>query len=148
MLARKFIYALFLSLCSTTLTFHSDLSAFDEKDVVIGTNEAQVWLDLVDKGKYAESWDEASFTLKLTMKKEEWVAYLEKMRRPLGSVVKRVLGEQRTAESPPGVPAGDYLVLAYTTAFTNNPQAKELVILIHASDGKWRPISYFVDTKK
>lgn len=115
-----------------------------EEAVAQTASEAEAWLKLVDNGKYEESWQAASPTMELIMKQKEWVIYLKKIRKPMGSLVKRTLMEQRIASNPEGVPKGNYMVMAYQTAFTDRPKANELLILSQGADGHWRPLSYFV----
>lgn len=129
-----------------------DLVPVDEAKVVdnqvaAAAIDALEWLKLVDAGKYEESWEIGSRTLQLIMKQKEWVKYLEKVRKPLGSVTNRSLVEQRTAKDPAGVPKGNYMVMLYDTAFATEPKAKELMILSQANDGSWRTMSYFIKEK-
>lgn len=102
------------------------------------------WLSLVDRNKYAESWDQSSALTKLTVNKDEWITILEKTRKPLGSVSSRQVADQRTAKDPSGLPKGDYIVMFYKTAFSHKPAAFELVTL-YLEDGQWRVLTYQVD---
>ena len=47
------------------------------------------WLAIVDSGNYAKSWEMAADSFQCAISKEEWVARLEKVRRPLGKVISR-----------------------------------------------------------
>jgi hypothetical protein len=105
---------------------------------------AQNWLGLVDKESYGQSWDQASALMKLTIKKGEWETFLNKMRKPLGSVLNRQVLDQRTAKNPHGLPQGDYMVLFYKTDFSRKSSAYELVTLF-LEDGEWRVMTYQVD---
>lgn len=105
-------------------------------------NVAAQWLKLIDEGKYADSWDYAAQKFQVTLKKEEWVLVEQKLRQPMGSLISRQLVQQLPAKDPKGLPAGDYMVLAYKSSFTNRPNVRELVTMVKESDGQWRVLTY------
>lgn len=105
---------------------------------------AKKWLSIVDKGSYGQSWDQASALMKLTIHKDEWEKVMDAMRKPLGSVKTREVIDQRTAQNPKGLPSGDYMVMFYKTAFSQRPNASELVTL-HLEDGVWSVMTYQVN---
>lgn len=105
---------------------------------------AKSWLAIVDKGDYGQSWNQASALMKLTIQKDEWVTVMNTMRKPLGKVTSREVVDQRTAKNPHGLPAGDYMVLFYKTAFSQRTNASELVTL-HLEDGAWQVMTYQVN---
>lgn len=102
------------------------------------------WVAVIDAGKYEEAWDKGALTLKLRIPIKSWIAILEATRKPLGSVLSRNLVDQRTAQNPSGLPAGDYMVLIYRTDFATKKGVPELVTLVLESDGKWRGLTYQV----
>jgi hypothetical protein len=102
------------------------------------------WLELVDKGRYGESWDKASFLMKSTIQKASWEKLMEQTRKPLGSVKSRQVLDQRTAKNPPGMPKGDYIVMFYKTAFSRKDTAYELLTLYY-QEGKWNVVTYQID---
>lgn len=102
------------------------------------------WLQLLDRGDYGKSWDDAAALMKLTVPKNDWIQILNKMRKPFGSVKSRQVADQRTAKDPQGLPKGDYMVLFYNTEFSSKSGAHELVTL-YFDDGKWNVLTYQVD---
>ncbi len=118
------------------------LVAEEQKILSDNIAAAEAWLKLIDSGNYAESWETASTTFKLTIGKDEWVKAEEKLRKPLGALVSRKLLEQLPKQNPKGLPAGYYMVLVYQTDFTNRPKANELLTMALESDGKWRTLTY------
>lgn len=105
---------------------------------------SQSWLELVDKGQYAESWEKSSALMKKTVTKDEWVQILTTVRKPLGSVSSRQVVDQRKAQNPHGLPAGDYIVMFYKTVFSAKPTANELVTL-YLDNGQWNVLTYQVN---
>ena len=103
------------------------------------------WLALIDGNKYAESWSQASLQFRNTIKQKEWIIAMQKIRSPLGPVVKRSIADVRTSTNPSGMPKGDYMVFYFNTAFKNKPKANELVTLVLESDGQWRVLTYEVN---
>ena len=62
----------------------------------------------------------------------------------MGELESRTVLDQRTAQNPQGLPAGEYMVMVYKTSFTNNKNSNEVVTLMQESDGKWRVLTYQV----
>jgi len=130
-----FLIGISLAIFSTQIAF-ADTPKKSEQE--IATNK---WLDLIDKGAYGESWDQASEVMKNTMKKEEWVQVMNATRKPMGAVNSRQLINQLPAKNPHGLPEGDYEVLYYKTSFGRKPDAKELITLRLEKDG-WKVLTY------
>ncbi len=137
---------LFLStLFALTTLFNAALFADNQTDpMTASAAAASNWLQLVDDGKYADSWATSSQQMQLVMSKGEWVKLLNAVRHPLGSVNHREIAQQRPAENPKGLAPGDYMVILYQTAFSNRPKGEELVTLSLGYDGKWRVLTYQV----
>jgi len=105
---------------------------------------ATQWLQAVDKGEYAKSWESGSFTFKLTISQKHWNQLMKAIREPLGPVVSRELLEQRPAVDPKGLPKGQYMVVFFNTKFQKKDDAHELVTLVQETDGQWRVLTYQV----
>jgi hypothetical protein len=102
------------------------------------------WVAVIDQGKFKEAWDNGSVTLKLKVPENSWETILNATRKPLGKVLERKVVDQRTSQNPPGLPAGDYIVMIYKTDFESKKGVTELVTLVQESDGKWRGLTYQV----
>lgn len=106
---------------------------------------AQAWLALIDAGKYNDAWEQGSLTLKLRIPEKSWNTILEASRKPFGNPSNRQVADQRTATNPPGLPAGNYMVMIYKTDFASKKGVTEFVTLVQESDGKWRGLTYQVE---
>ena len=105
---------------------------------------AEVWLGLVDSGKYSQSWDEAAEYVKELVSKEIWQNSIQGVRGPLGKVVSRELKSKRYTASVPGAPHGQYVIIQYKTSFENKDSAIETVTPMLEKDGKWKVSGYFI----
>ncbi len=114
-----------------------------EQQVQASSDASDAWLEFVDQDRYGESWDKASDLFKLTIPKGDWVALLNKVRRPLGNKTSREMVDIRTAKDPQGLPAGDYMVILYNSSFSSKPSAHELVTL-RLEGGEWKVLTYQV----
>lgn len=136
------------ALLTSQMTFAVDTK--DAKDTVKlksledAAAAAKTWLALVDTDKYAESWDQASRIMQLTIHKDEWVKVMNKTRKPLGNLLERNVLDERTAKNPHGLPPGDYMVMFYGSDFAHKKNIKELLTL-HLEDGKWKVLTYQVN---
>ena len=105
---------------------------------------AQAWLELVDNGKYAESWEEAAEYFKSAITEGKWQGAIQAVREPLGKTISREVKSQRYATSLPGAPDGEYVVIQYKTSFKNKKAAIETVTPMLDKDGKWRVSGYYI----
>jgi len=105
---------------------------------------ADAWLQLVDSGWYAKSWEEAAEYFKNAVPQDDWQRSMEVFRKPLGKLVSRKLKLTRYTTSAPGAPDGEYVIIQYNTSFENKQSATETVTPMLDRDGKWRVSGYFI----
>jgi hypothetical protein len=105
---------------------------------------AEQWLALVDGGKYAESWNEASQYFRNSVQQEQWAPSLEAGRKPLGKVVSREMKKMTYKTSLPGAPDGEYMVIQFATSFGKKRAAVETVTTMAEKDGTWRVSGYYI----
>jgi hypothetical protein len=105
---------------------------------------SDAWLNGVDSGRYAESWDEAAQSFKAAVTKEQWHSALDKVRTPQGKVLSRKLKSATYTKTLPNAPAGEYVVIQYDTNFEQKPGAVETVVPMLDKDEKWRVSGYFI----
>lgn len=105
---------------------------------------AQSWLGLVDGEKYGASWDEAATLFRDAVTRADWEKTAASVRKPLGGLVSRKLKSSTYAQSLPGAPDGDYVVIQYDTVFANKKAAVETVVPMKDADGTWRVSGYFI----
>ena len=96
------------------------------------------WLAIVDSGKYAESWEMAAASFQSTTSKEEWMARLEKVRRPLGKVISRQL------RSVKHTTAGKRQEVRFDTSFEGLLAAVETVTFAAQPNSEWKAIGYLI----
>lgn len=105
---------------------------------------AEAWLDLVDGGKYADSWKQASEYFKNAVKLAQWEQSLVALRKPLGKIISRKLSSKNYMTSLPGAPDGEYVVIQFETSFQNKKSAVETVTPMKEKDGRWRVSGYYI----
>jgi len=115
-----------------------------QKAEALAQKSAESWLALIDAGKYADSWEDASSYFKASVTKEQWTKMAEPVRAPLGKVSSRKLESAQFANSLPGAPDGQYVVLRYDTSFEHKQSAVETVTPMLDKDGQWRVSGYFI----
>ena len=113
-------------------------------DTKAGQSSAEAWLALVDDGAYAESWKTAANLFKKAVTEEQWQGMLKTVRDPLGKLKERSLKAATPTKTPPGAPAGEYIVFDFSTTFANKAAAGERVTVMKDTDGMWRVGGYFV----
>ena len=131
---------LFLFILSVSL----GASAFGQaKPEQAAQKPTEAWLGLLDAGKYAESWDEASDMLKSQITKEQWEETAKKARDQTGKLRSRELKSAEYTETLPNAPAGKYVVFQYTATFDSGT-FMETVAAAEDKGGSWKVAGYFV----
>jgi hypothetical protein len=108
------------------------------------TAAARAWLDLVDGGRYATSWEAAAPAFKNMVTRDEWDRAVHSVRTPLGRCLSRTLRSHKLVDSPPGAPKGPYVVLQFETGFEHKDNAVETVTPVLGKDERWRVAGYFI----
>lgn len=107
------------------------------------SDTAKQWLESVDAGKYAKSWEVSDTFFKSQLTSNKWDSTLKAVRVPLGNIISRTQTNSSQHNSLPGVPDGEYLVIEYKTEFEHKKSSTETLTLSKSS-GQWRPIGYFI----
>lgn len=96
---------------------------------------AQQWLELVDQGRWDDSWRATATSFRKLNTSQVWADVSNKVRTPLGAVVSRTLISQENLPAPPH----GYEVVKFRTSFANRANAVETVSL-DREDGVWRVV--------
>lgn len=120
---------------------HAERSRSSTVDAV---RAADGWLDLVDQGKVAESWDATAALFKAAVTKEQWRSALSAARAPLARPRSRKLKAKRVVTPLAGALRGKYVVIDYASVYENELEATEIVTPMLDTDGQWRIASYFI----
>jgi Protein of unknown function (DUF4019) len=105
---------------------------------------AEAWLKIVDSGNYGQSWDESATLMKTTVAKDQWEQILTVNRAPLGARISRKLTSAEYKNELPGAPAGQYVVLEYTSTFAHKDAVVETAAPTLDKDGTWRVSLYYI----
>ena len=123
------------------LIFAAVLFAAPLNDQAASSGEA--WLGLIDNGKYADSWREASSYFRSRVPEKAWVSMVQGVRAPLGALVSRSQPSVTFAKTLPGAPDGNYALMQFQTSFQNKANAVE-TLTVMADGEKWRAAGYFI----
>lgn len=105
---------------------------------------ATSWLALVDSTLYEESWDAAAPVFQQAVTSEQWSLAAAQARGPMGALQSRSLRGVQTVDQLPNMPPADYLLVEYTSRFTQIQRAVETHVLVKGDDDVWRTVGYFV----
>lgn len=106
--------------------------------------QVSAWLQVVDAGRYAESWQGLAAPVRGMATAEQWEAAVRQARAAYaGSVAGRTPVSAEPIPQPPGAPAGEYMRFVFETAFSGGATARETVVARN-EEGAWRPAGYFV----
>lgn len=101
---------------------------------------ARSWLELVDLGRWSESWEAAGSAFKRLNTVEQWLSASEQARVPLGAALSRTVLAQENLPAPPS----GYEVLRFRTSFVGKADAIETVTL-EREGSAWRVVGYVID---
>jgi hypothetical protein len=103
----------------------------------------EAWLKLIDSGKYADSWKEASSYFRSRVPEQQWVGMVQGVRGPLGALISRKQQTITFTTTLPGAPDGSYAVIVFETTFQNKASAREQMTVMVDGE-KWRAAGYFI----
>jgi hypothetical protein len=104
---------------------------------------AKAWLAVVDSGKYADSWTDASDLFQSGVSEARWEKMVGAIRDRMGALKSRSYQAVELTKSLPGVPDGDYANVSFQSAFDNKAEAQEVITLI-LEKGQWKVGGYHI----
>ncbi|MBC3810133.1 DUF4019 domain-containing protein [Undibacterium aquatile] len=122
----------------------SSVYAQKTDSVALAQTAATQWLELVDGGDYAASWDQAGSVFKGMVEKSKWLDAIQGIRSPLGAAKFRKVKSADYKKNIQGAPEGEYVTVQFETTFENKNGAIEVVTPMKDKDGTWRVTGYFV----
>jgi hypothetical protein len=104
---------------------------------------AESYLILVDRGKFAESWEIHTSDFRNGLPRQKWVDALNKTRRPFGRLQSRKLNrmEMRASENPERI---DQAWIYSNLVFQSGWESGELVIVYFEKNKDWKVSHYFI----
>lgn len=113
-----------------------------------GRAAAKYWLGLVDRGRYAASWNLAARSFKSRINRHKWITGMKKVRRLYGKVLSRKFERAAFDMNPPGLPSGEYETLWYKIRLAIAGTAVEAVSMKRAAGGAWRVSAFSIVTNR
>lgn len=104
--------------------------------------EGDRWLDLIDHGKFDESWIAAAVVLQGTITQKEWSADLAARQPKLGRTIMRERKTESYSKTLRGAPTGDYVIVSYLTKFEKTPLVEETLAVARDAVGQWHVAGY------
>ena len=115
-----------------------------EMDLKPAMGAASAWLDIVDGGRYGESWEASAALFREQVPKLQWERQLQDARGALGVLGSRKLASATYTLAPPNAPPGEYVIIQYHSRYENRPLTTEIVTPMREKDGTWRVSGYFI----
>lgn len=104
--------------------------------------ESDRWLELIDHGKYAETWVAAAVVLQESVPQQEWIADLAARQPKLGRTIMRERRSENYSKTLRGAPTGDYVIVTYLTKFEKTPLVEETLAVAKDAIGQWHVAGY------
>ena len=112
--------------------------------VTAAKEEATHWLDALDAGRHAESWNDTAAVMKEGRNQQDWIRDVANPRESLGKSVMRELQRAEFSTTVRGAPSGKYVTVIYLTQFVKAPPVYE-TILLTLEDDHWRIAGYSIE---
>jgi hypothetical protein len=106
---------------------------------------AERWLALVDRGDYAESWEQAAARFKTSVTQDQWVHTVQPVREQLGTIISRKVSTKTFRPAVSDAWRRESVVIRFVTDFPNMHGADEVVTLVLAKDGQWKMMEYWIN---
>lgn len=107
---------------------------------------AESWLDLVDAGKAAETWDALAAPARQAIGQWRWKIGFSLTQRTFGSFTERKFRVARFSNKSPSGRSGEFVFLEFGATSSKKGAVVEKIATTHESDGVWRVVTYTVDS--
>jgi hypothetical protein len=125
------------------LSFKTAGKEFDsQKEASIKASE--VWLKLLQEGKFEDSWNESSPYFKSQVTKDIWTKQISLIYSKLGKLKSRKFLSAAYAKKLPNAPDGKYFILRFSASFEQKPKVVETIVPMLTKDGHWKISGYFL----
>lgn len=104
---------------------------------------AYTWLELLDNGRYYQTWQYASQGFKQRIDAAQWDQVLKETRSRLGALTLRNLTGYGKRQQFSGLPDGEYWVLKFTSKFEAASSLSEILVLTE-EHGQLKVTAYFI----
>ena len=147
MFLRKYRVHIFLAIVALTIIIYPQYSRKPDQQRVDASSVAVVqFFDLVDQGKYEESWESCSAYLKGEVPKEDWIKRLSGVRKAVGALVERKQKDYQYTKDPgSNIPAGEYMIYHFDATFKNKTHLTETITVMLEGGHKWKVAGYFIE---
>jgi Protein of unknown function (DUF4019) len=137
----------FMLACSVILMFGMAgcVSKISPEDEAAAVERAKAWLVVMDAGRYADGWRQASKFLRESVSEDKWMETMQAVRKPMGSLVTRKVKSTKFRRMMAHALKGKYLIIDFKTAFSKKPTAAESITQIKEKDGVWRVGGYHIE---
>lgn len=144
MLPKNFrIHAVLLLLAAFMILYPLYNEKPDAEKVDQASPVALDFLQLLDDGKYAESWQSAAVLMQGKVTEKEWVEKLTKARDLSGALAQRERKSASYSTEAKDSPDGEYIMLTYTSSFKKAADVSEYVTVM-LEGSRWKVAGYFM----
>jgi hypothetical protein len=99
---------------------------------------ATSWLNLIDTGRYAESWKQLGSKLQAKYSESAWASALRPLLSQAGKIKKRTFRSFNYLDSQ-----GESVVIAFDSSFSNVTIGRETVTMVQ-EEGHWKITGYSI----
>lgn len=102
------------------------------------------FLQRIDEGKYAASWQSAAKLMKNKISEQDWVKKLTQARDISGPLLARERKDASFSTEAEDSPDGEYMMLTYSSSFAKANDVTEYVT-VALEGSRWRVAGYFME---
>lgn len=125
------------------LLFCTSVASAEENNILDKVeSSARSWLELVDGGKYKESWENSSALFRTKASESEWIKSITAIRGSRGAINARYIATAGATKTLSGFPDGEYVVLQFYITFTAKGLALETIAQAKSPDETWQVVEY------
>ena len=135
------LLALLVGLLAVPSALAGQQQTASERDVAAA---AEAWLKILDAGEYRETWNQAAPLFRTSLTAEQWEAAARPVRERVGALVSRTVQKVTPTTTLPNAPAGEYMVVEFSSVFQGLPRAVETVVMRREAEREWRVVGAMV----
>ena len=145
MIPKQFrIHLILIISCAEMIIVPLRPEKIDPEKAQVATSAANRFLQLLDQGEYARSWQTSAALMQSRVTEKEWTEKLTQARTRSGALVERKQDKISYSTTAYDSPDGEYILLVFNSRFQQAEKVEETLTIMLEEDNRWRVAGYFM----
>ena len=133
---------LIIMLISVISMYSASAQKYTDQYIKDASKVAESWLSDINEKQYENAFQMLSNEVKLRYKQEAWISLINELMLEFGGLESRKASENKFQSEVEGLEDGFYVLIDYTSSYTNTINHSEHILLKQNDKIKWEIVDY------